>query len=108
MLQQIIDNTGIENRTRLKMVKMFGKHFLKPIPKDSPDYQRWKKESTAILWDTKTDKDLLEFLCKLKKTDSKNAEFGACQYYYVPELNGTEAAVIANGHHSLHDGISEF
>ena len=89
------------------MVKMFGKYFLKAIPKDSPDFARWKKESTGIKWDIKTDQDLLDFLCKLKKVDSKNSEFGASQFYYVPELNGTEAAIIANGHHSLHDGISE-
>jgi hypothetical protein len=31
----------------------------------------------------------------------------AAQFFYVPELNKTEAAIITVGHHSCHDGITQ-
>jgi hypothetical protein len=27
-------------------------------------------------------------------------------FYYVPELNGTEAGILAVGHHTVHDAVT--
>jgi len=43
-----------QNRTKVKLVKKFGKYFWKE-PKTKEELTKWKKENTKILWDVKTD-----------------------------------------------------
>lgn len=91
------------------MVKKFGKFFIKEIPEGTKEYERWVKECTAILWDVKTDQDVLDLFCKLKKVTTKGEESaGGNKFFYIPELNKTEAAIVTVGHHCNHDGISQF
>lgn len=87
------------------MVKVFGKYFMKEIPKGSKQYDQWVKECTAIMWDIRTDQDILDFFCKLKKIETKRSLTGVNKFFYVPELNKTEAAIITVGHHCNFDGI---
>jgi uncharacterized protein (UPF0264 family) len=96
----------LKSRTRGRVVKMFGKYFMKDMPRGSKEYERWVKEGTDILYDVKTDQDLLDFFCKLKKLELKGETAGVIKYFYVPELNKTEAAIITVGHHSCHDGVT--
>ena len=58
------------NRTKVKLVKKFGKYFWKE-PKTTEELAKWKKENTKILWDVKTDQDILDLFCKLKMLDNK-------------------------------------
>ena len=109
MLKQIIRNVNVKSRTRGRMVKKFGKFFIKEIPEGTKEYERWAKECTAILWDVKTDQDVLDLFCKLKKVTTKGEESaGGNKFFYIPELNKTEAAIVTVGHHCNHDGISQF
>lgn len=34
--------------------------------------------------------------------------WSGCRFFYVPELNGNEAGIIAVGHHSIHDAVTQF
>jgi hypothetical protein len=106
MMDHIVKNLSLKSRTRVKCVVKFGKYFFKEIPEGTPEYQQWRKENMVILWDVKTDQELLDFFCKIKKLDLKGGS-GACQVYYVPDLNKTEAAIISIGHHVCHDGVTQ-
>lgn len=67
---------NFKNRTRAKTVQLFGKYYFQDIPVDSPEYQTWKKENLFILWDIKTDQDILDFFCRIKKLDLRNSPYG--------------------------------
>ena len=109
MLKHLIKNVNVHTRTRGRMVKKFGKFFIEAIPEGSKEYENWIKECTAILWDVKTDQDVLDLFCKLKKVALKDKESaGAIKFFYIPDLNKTESAFLTVGHHCNHDGISQF
>ena len=91
------------HRTQVRAVKIFGKHFLEKIPEK--DMDQWRKENTGICWDVRTEKDLIDFMIKLKVEHQKMGS-GSAKMFYVPDLNGTEAGIISVGHHTVHDGIS--
>lgn len=52
------------HRTQIKAIKILGKHFLQKIP--DQELAQWKKDNLRICWDIKTEKDLTDFMIKLK------------------------------------------
>lgn len=110
MIQQFInqlDSNG-KDRCRVRGVFKFGKYFFKPILDGTPEYEKWKKESMVILYDIKTEQQMLDFMCQIKKLDLKFSESGCVKMYYVPELGQKDAALITVGPHVCHDGITQF
>lgn len=94
------------HRCSVKYVKLFGKYFLKKLSDE--EHAKWIKTNTGIAPDIKTDDELLEFMLKLKMVHTEKIG-NPVMCYYVPSLNdGKEAAIITCGHHSLHDGFSQF
>ena len=71
MMDQILNSISLKSRTRGTMVKIFGKYFIKDMKRGSKEYEKWLKEGTGILYDIKTDQDILDFFCKLKKLELK-------------------------------------
>lgn len=84
----------------LKFVKMFGKYFFKKL--DDNEYKEWKKTSTGILTDLKTEEQVIDFMVKLKATGGKSLTENTVRVYYIPSMNnGTESGIITCGHHCL-------
>ena len=93
------------HRSRVHLVKRLGKYFIQTTPQK--DAQKYNKEHCSILYDVKTDKDVLDFFQKARMSLHKPTWSGI-KFFYVPELNGNESGVISVTHHSLHDAITQF
>lgn len=53
MYESILQKCRYDTHCDLKMVKMLGKYFFKPL--DEEEYKKWKKTNTGILTDITTD-----------------------------------------------------
>lgn len=51
--QERIRNSSIRTIVTSKVVKKFGKYFLKSLTEG--EYSEWKKTNSGILWDIKTE-----------------------------------------------------
>lgn len=106
VLKQFVKNQDRGHRSSVKPIKLFGKYFFKKL--DDEEFAKWQKTNTGVVYDVKTEDELLEYMLKIKKVHTEKTD-NSYQVYYVPSLNGDkEAAFILCGHHSLHDGFSMF
>lgn len=105
MYESILQKTRYDTHCDLKMVKMLGKYFFKPL--DEEEYQTWKRTHTGILTDVNTDEEIIDFMLKLKALPCKSFTENVVRFYYLPSINnGTESAIMTYGHHCMQDGLS--
>jgi hypothetical protein len=82
-----------------------GKHYFKQL--DNQEFKIWKKNNTAVVDYVKTDQDMIDFGLKLKTLEGLSSTTSTVMSFYFPNLNEDEAALMAFGHHSHQDGISQ-
>ena len=101
------ERLGREHRCAVKLVKFWGKYFFKKL--DDNEWANYKKTKLGVIDHVKTEKEAIELILKLKSLEGKNDVESTVWGYYFPSLNNDkEAAIMAMGHHSHQDGISQF
>ena len=95
---------GIRKNVRCddKLVKMYGKYFLKTQTDD--EYKNWRHTRTSVIYDVYSEQDVLNFAIKLKALRNFDVGENNCHFYYFPNIGKDECGFCAHGHHSLQDG----
>ena len=68
-----------------KLVKMYGKYFLKATTDE--EYKNWRHDHTGVIYDVYNDQELINFGIKLKALRNLNIGENNCHFYYFPNVN---------------------
>jgi len=104
-MENLFKSLGRSHRCSIKPVKILGKYYFQQL--NDEEYARSKKTHTGIREDLKTDDELIEFGLKVKQLEGKTTDMCSVRVWYFPKLNEDEACIMAQGHHSYQDGISQ-
>ena len=106
VMKQLYKRLGRGNRCSVKLTKIFGKYFFENL--NDNEYKQWIKTNTGVKYDVVDDKGIIDWGLKIKALDGKNPNGCSVGLYYFPSINnGTESAIMAIGHHTHHDGLSQ-
>ena len=94
------------HRCFIKMKKIFGKYYFQKLT--DIEYEKWVKTNTAVMYDVKDDKGVIEWGLHMKRVCEKDVTACGIRFYYFPSLNNdTESAFMSVGHHTHQDGVSQ-
>jgi len=89
----MLKKLGKGHRCAIKYVKLFGKHYFQELNKE--EYAKWRKTNTGVIYDVRTDEEMIKFALKVKAIEGKDMNTCSVHIYYFPNLNNDEAALMA-------------
>jgi len=89
----MLNKLGMGHRCAIKFVKLLGKHYFKELSRD--EYLKWRKTNTRVISDVRTDQEMMNFALKIKAIEGKDMNTCSVHFYYFPNLNEDEAALMA-------------